>query len=127
MDASAILAMVHGELGEDVVRRSLAGSLISAVNVAEIGARLADHGIGEATLRETIAATGLEIVPFDAELAFATSKLRASTHSLGLSLGDRACIALAQRRKLPAMTADAAWARINVGVAVELIRKRSSR
>ena len=127
MDASAILAMVHGEPGEDIVRRNLPGSIVSAVNVAEIGARLADHGIGETTIRDSIAATGLEIVRFDAELAFASASLRAATRRQGLSLGDRACLALAQQRGMAVLTADRAWSRLDLGITVELIRRPSAR
>ena len=122
MDASAVLAMFHREPGEDVVRGHLAGSVISAVNVAEVGARLADHGVGEAILREALAATGLEIVPFDAGLAFSASALRATTRRYGLSFGDRACLALARQRNLPALTGDRGWARVEIDVSVRLIR-----
>jgi len=126
MDASAILALFGGEAGQDVVRSNLAGSVISAVNVAEVGSRAADRGFSDSELRSYVTSTGLEIAPFDAEQALASAALRNATRPFGLSLGDRACLALAQRRSLPVLTADAAWARLRVGVEIELIRRRAT-
>ena len=65
---------------------------------------------------------GMDIVPFDAEQAYETTEFRGATRSRGLSLGDRACLQLATRRGLPALTADRAWAEIDAGVEVRLIR-----
>jgi PIN domain nuclease of toxin-antitoxin system len=126
MDASAILAMFNDEPGEDIVRRNLAGSVISAVNCAEVGARLADGGFSDAEIRDYLGSTSLEIAPFDAEQAFASAMLRAATRAVGLSLGDRACLALARQRGLAVLTADAAWIRLRVGIEVELIRRRAT-
>jgi PIN domain nuclease of toxin-antitoxin system len=126
MDASAILALFGGERGEDTVRANLPGSVISAVNVAEVGSRAADRGFSEAELRDYMNSTRLEIAPFDAELAFASAALRAQTKPHGLSLGDRACLALARQRGLPVLTADTACARLRVGVEIELIRRRAT-
>jgi len=91
-DASAVLAMIHGEPGEEFARRNSSGSLVSAVNVAEVGARLADRGVSEAQVRLSMRASGLEVTPFDAEMAYASASLRNETRSSGLSLGDRACL-----------------------------------
>ena len=127
MDASAILAMFNGERGEEIVRAALPGSVISTVNVAEVGARVADAGFGAAELQVYFAGTELEIVSFDTGLAFDSAELREPTRAFGLSLGDRACLALARQRGLPVLTADGAWARLRVGgVKVELIRSRAT-
>jgi PIN domain nuclease of toxin-antitoxin system len=126
LDASALLAVIHREPGEDIVRRNSLGSIASAVNIAEAGAHLADRSEDEATLRSYIEIAGIEIEPFDAELAFISAALRTATRSQGLSLGDRACLALARRRRLPVLTADTAWARLSIGVEIELIRRRST-
>ncbi len=106
------------------MQQHLGGSVISAVNVSEVGAKLIERGATLISIRTSLAFMGLEIVPFDTELAYAASDLRAVTKSHRLSLGDRACLALARRRNLPALTADHAWTRVDVGVKIEMIRSR---
>lgn len=122
LDASAVLALLHREPGGDTVLRHLGSAVISAVNLGEIGARLMDHRLSEDTVRSVVGAVGVEVAPFDESLAYLSSFLRAKTRSRGLSLGDRACLALAKARGLPALTADRAWTRLDVGVDIRLIR-----
>ena len=122
LDASAILAFLRGEPGADVVSGYRGNAIASAVNVAEAGARLADFGASAPQVRRAMALMGMDIVPFDAEQAYETTEFRGATRSRGLSLGDRACLQLAARRRLPALTADRAWAEIDAGVEVRLIR-----
>ena len=123
LDASAMLAFVRGEPGGDIVASYLGSSLASAVNIAEVGARLIDLGLTKAEVRQYIVRMSLDIVPFDKELALATVDIRLATRRLGLSLADRACLQLAAQRGLPAVTADRAWAELEVGVEVRLIRE----
>lgn len=122
LDASAVLALLHREAGADVVLQHLENSLVSAVNFTELGARLADHGMPEAEIREVAEAIGVEVVPFDKSQAYIAASLRPATRAKGLSLGDRACLALAIERGVPALTADRAWMELDVGVDVRLIR-----
>jgi PIN domain nuclease of toxin-antitoxin system len=122
LDASAVLALLHNETGASTVAALLSGAAVSAVNVAEIGARLVDRGMPPPLAGEAIRALGLEVVPFDAELAQASTALRQGTRPLGLSLGDRACLALAQQRGVPAVTADRAWQRLGGPIKVTVIR-----
>lgn len=122
LDASAILAVLHREPGGEVVVPLASGALVSAVNVAEAGARLADWDMRDGEARRAILELGIVVVPFDAELAFDSSALRTPTRRWGLSLGDRACLALAKREGLPALTADHAWLDLDIGVEVRLIR-----
>ena len=122
LDASAILAFLNGEPGGEVVDGYLGGAAASAVNVAEVGARLSDLGASLAEVRRAIALMAVEIIPFDAEQAYAAAGIRSATRRRGLSLGDRACLQLAARRGLPAVTADQAWAELDVGAEVLLIR-----
>ncbi len=96
---------------------------MSAVNVAEVVSKLADTGMNVAEVRSLVDTLGLEVAPFDEELAHATGMLRPSTRRKGLSLGDRACLALARHLALPALTADRSWAELDVGVEVTLIRE----
>ena len=123
LDASAALALLKHEPGGDAVRAHVPGAAISAVNVAEVVDKLSATGLDEDKVREFVFTLGAEIVPFDEEFAFATGMLRPLTRHAGLSLGDRACLALAKRLVLPALTADRSWTALDVGVEVRLIRK----
>lgn len=122
LDASAILAFLQGEPGAKRVADCLPRSAVSAVNIAEVATRLIDRGMPGAEVRRVIESLRMEVVPFDADLAFATAFLRDGTKPFGLSLGDRACLALAAREKTIALTADTAWAKLSAGAEVELIR-----
>lgn len=124
LDASAAIALLRTEPGHDRVADQLRGSLISAVNYAEVVQKLAQ--LGSATAAEdaaVLSALGMTVAPFDAEAAVRTAHLWATTRGAGLSLGDRACLSLAAA--VPggvALTTDRAWARVDAGVRVDLIR-----
>ena len=122
LDASAILAFLRDEPGAESVARHRGDAIVSAVNVAEVGSRLADLGASLPEVRRAIALMAVEIIPFDAEQAYATAGIRDGTRSRGLSLGDRACLQLAARHALPAVTAHRAWAALDTDVDVRLIR-----
>jgi len=122
LDASALLALLNGETGSERVMGGLPDAVIASVNFSEVVTKLADEGRDEAEIRLYLDALGLEIVEFDTELAYRTGFLRPLTRSLGLSLGDRACLALATSLGIPALTCDRLWATLNLGVTVELIR-----
>ena len=122
LDSSAILALVHGEQGAEVVAGILPNAVASTVNIAEIVAHLADGGAPDERIRGVVGALNLHIVPFDEDQAFTAGALRRVTREKGLSLGDRACLALARQTGLPALTADRIWADLDVGVEVRLIR-----
>ena len=122
LDASAILAFLHAEPGAEVVAGYRGDALASAVNIAEVGARLSDLGASLADIRRAIALMAVETVAFDEEQAYAAASIRSATRGRGLSLGDRACLQLAARRGLPAVTADRIWAEIDANAEVRLIR-----
>jgi len=127
LDASALLAVLFSERGADRVIKAIDDrAYISTVNLAEVFTRLLGRGVAEADARARIAEFELEIVPFDEEQAYRAGLLRAATRSAGLSLGDRACLALAERLSLPAMTADRVWGTLQldtqVGIQVDVIR-----
>ncbi len=122
LDASAILAYLLGEPGAETVAGARGNGVVSAVNVAEVGARLSDLGLSLPETRRSIALLDVEIVSFDAEQAHDTAGIRNATRRRGLSLGDRACLQLAARRALPALTADRAWTEIATGIEVRVIR-----
>ena len=121
-DSSALLAIAFEEDGAAVAARALSGGIVSAVNASEVVAQFVDLGSGEDDARESFLAFGLHVRPFDETLAVAAGLMRAATRAHGLSLGDRACLALAIRERATVLTADRAWATLDLGVDVDLIR-----
>jgi ribonuclease VapC len=122
MDASAILALLNDETGAGMVQELLPNALISAVNVAEIVTRLSLLGMPENEIREALDLLGLVIISFDEDLSFQAGFLANATKQYGLSLGDRACLALALKNGYSAVTSDRAWQGLNIGVDVRAIR-----
>jgi PIN domain nuclease of toxin-antitoxin system len=122
LDASAVLALLQQESGSDIVTARISGAAISAVNVSEVVAKLADAGMPEGEIRRAIGPLGLEVRPFDDEAAYAAGVLRPQTRSLGLSLGDRACIALGIALARPVVTTERAWKKLTLDVEVIVAR-----
>lgn len=122
LDASALLALLNDEKGADRVRELLPDALISTVNLAEVTTRLSLLGMPGEQIRDILTLLGLEILPFDEEQAFLAGIFSAKTHSLGLSLGDRACLALASVIGATAVTADRVWKELRLGVKIQLVR-----
>jgi PIN domain nuclease of toxin-antitoxin system len=114
--------MLQSEPGGQAVSARRRDAVIGAVNAIEIGTRLVDGGIDADQARISIARLRIPIVDFDAELASMAVELRERTRPLGLSLADRACLALALREGAIALTADRAWAKLDIGCEIELIR-----
>ncbi len=128
LDSSAILAYLLNEPGGDAVDRALVeGAGISAANWAEVLSKLAERGgdpegIARRFEREGVLGEGLVVCPLDDAQALRIARLRPLTREAGLSLGDRACLALACSLGLPALTTDRAWTALDVGTEVKLIR-----
>lgn len=123
LDASALLAMVNGEPGDGKVASAVTeGAAISAVNLSEVVAKLNEAGMLELEIREALGSLGLDVIDLTSELAYRVGLLRPITRRLGLSLGDRSCLALAQRLGLPVLTTDRAWLRLQLGIPVQVIR-----
>ena len=123
LDASALLALLLGEAGADRVADLLPRSSVSAVNLSEVAAKLNERGMPEVGIRAALGDLDLDVRAFDEEAAFAAGRLRQPTRRHGLSLGDRACLALAMRLDAVAATADHAWAGLDLdGLRIELIR-----
>ncbi len=122
LDASVVLAVLFGEVGAREGLRHFVGGCVSAVNYAEVLSRAAERNGSLEAAKRQVDRYRLPLVPFDAALAAVTASLRPVTRSHGLSLGDRACLATALTLGLPVLTADRAWAEMDLGVEVELIR-----
>jgi ribonuclease VapC len=124
LDASALLALLLGEPGGERVAAALAEAAMSTVNLGEVIGHLTRKGMEERDVREALGPLPIEWMPFDSGLAYAAGLLISKTRTAGLSLGDRACLVLAQRLGVKALTADRAWAKINqaAGVEIELVR-----
>jgi PIN domain nuclease of toxin-antitoxin system len=122
LDSSAILAVVFNEPGSDAVLPLLEGGLLSAVNLAEVHTRLLLRGVNADFAWQRALALGCEICFFDDQQARLAADLISQTRPYGLSLGDRACLALAIQRKATVYTTNAAWRNLGLGIDVEVIR-----
>jgi ribonuclease VapC len=128
LDASALLAHLRREPGSDAVTDAIGrGATISAVNLAEVLSRAGDRGADPEGLAGDLTEAGLlhgavVVEPFTAEDAAAVARLRSATRGAGLSLGDRACLALGERLEAPVLTADRAWSELDVSVDVLVFR-----
>ena len=121
-DSSVLIAILRQEPGSDVGEQSLNDALISTVNLAEVATYLARNSVPPETINDALAAFPIEVVPFDREQGLIAGCLYPACKSLGLSLGDRACLALAKSKSLPVLTADKAWLELEVNVDVKPIR-----
>lgn len=122
LDASALLALLLEEPGHLRVKQWLPDTCMSTVSVAEVLSRLARDDQDPAAREHAMRAIGIEFVPFTLDQARVVAELVPLTRSAGLSLGDRACLALAIERGVPVATADRAWAGLELPVQVEVLR-----
>lgn len=126
LDASAVLALVRDEVGSGLVERHLDDALLASVNLAEVLAKHVDQDVDPRPVTGWLRALGVRIEPVteaDAQTQASIRALeRAQLGSVALSLGDRLCLATAMRHDRPAMTADRAWAELDLPIEVTLIR-----
>lgn len=122
LDASAVLALMLHEPGWEIVAERLSDACISAANLAEVIAKLVDRGSSRDEIDDSLAELDLDVRSLDLHQAVIAGHLRRSTRNGGLSLGDRACLALAGMLAATALTTDRAWLQLDTRVAVELIR-----
>ena len=114
LDSSAVLAVFNTEKGSEKVEPLLSNSIISSVNVAEVLTKMVEKGISLNDALEDFLKLGLEVIEFDTKQAAKSAELRPLTKHLGLSLGDRCCLALAIQENATAVTADRNWASLSI-------------
>lgn len=117
-----MLAFMFRETGHAVVEAALPNVCMSTVNLTEVLARFVRDGHSTITVWDHLSNSGIEWVPFSEAQSRIAADLVITTAHIGLSLADRACLALAIDRQLPTLTADRAWAQADVDVEVRLIR-----
>ena len=122
LDASAVLAFLQSEPGSDAIADIMLRSCISSVNVAEVIAKFVEHGLTDEAACEAMLSLPIEIVPFSTEGARRSGLLHRLTRGRNISLGDRACLALAQELALPVLTTDRAWQELPVQAEVRVVR-----
>ena len=126
LDASSVIALINREKGCEIVEKYLEEAIISTVNFAEVISVVnrelfkseADRIEGLKLITDTLP----QIIDFDINQAIISGELDSITKKYGLSLGDRACLALAKYKNIPVLTADKAWSKLNLGIKIKLIR-----
>jgi PIN domain nuclease of toxin-antitoxin system len=121
-DSSAVLAILKRERGIDRALAVLDKAAISCVNLAEVQTKLIEAGFDRHSAWARIEVLGFRAYPFNKDQAFEAGSLVAVTRPFGLSLGDRACLALAIERNATVYTTDRSWKNLSLGIEVEVIR-----
>ena len=122
LDSSALLALLFFEPGCERVAEVAPRSCMSTVNLGEVLGRLARDGRALDAVLDRLDQMGIVWIDFDRELAIGAAALLLPTMPWGLSLGDRACLALARLHDLPVVTADPTWSKLALGIRVEVVR-----
>lgn len=122
LDASALLALLHQEPGLEAVQKALPESSMSTVNWSEVLKKTIERKVYTPDLREDLEALGLTIAPFTSKQAELAAQLWESSKAFGLSLGDRACLALALDSQAAVLTADRVWQQLDITVLIQVIR-----
>jgi ribonuclease VapC len=123
-DSSAIFAAILGEPGGDDVFDRIEDAIVSTVNVAEVYTYAAINGFPTEAIDAFFADTGIAIEPFSQDQAVTAGVFAAKTRKAGLSIGDRACLALGAAHDAEVLTADHPWEAVanDLGVAITLLR-----
>jgi ribonuclease VapC len=126
LDASAILAFLQGEPGDEVVRQALQSDhcVVSAANQAEVIAKALDRGADPDAIKIILAELAYTVIDIKAEDGAQAGWMRGPTRQIGLSLGDRLCLGVAQRLKATVLTADRPWLAVAelLGIDIRSIR-----
>lgn len=122
LDASALLCFMFQEEGSERVSEYLSNACLSTVNLSEVIGRFTRDGHDAEIVISNIRSTAIQIIPFDESQATIAASIQPSTQPQGLSLGDRACLALAISKEIPALTADKIWQSVDLQVEIILVR-----
>ncbi len=121
-DASALLLLLQQEPGWQELGLRLPEAAMNSINLSEVAGKLMESGGAPGTTREVLDGLPVEIHDFTADLSYQVAELRGPTKHLGLSLGDRACLALGVSLRASILTADRAWLGLDLGVEIEFAR-----
>jgi PIN domain nuclease of toxin-antitoxin system len=121
-DSSAILALLKMESGHEIVSKNLEQAVVSSVNFCEVVSFLSKKTQKQDEMIKFLTETFDCIEDFNIEQAIIAGSFINVTKDYGLSLGDRACLALAKYKNIPVLTADKAWSKLNLGIKIKLIR-----
>lgn len=122
LDASALMVLINEEHGHEKIADYLPESCMSAVNLSEVISILHSTTMPIKEIKRLIQDLVHAVIPFDEIHAYETAELRFLTKDNGLSLGDRACIALGKIKNLSVITADKVWASLNIDAKIILVR-----
>jgi len=121
-DSSAILALLKMESGHEIVSKNLEQAVVSSVNFCEVVSFLSKKTQKQDEMIKFLTETFDCIEDFNIEQAIIAGSFISVTKDYGLSLGDRACLALAKYKNIPVLTADKTWTKLNLGIKIKLIR-----
>ncbi|MCC5636877.1 type II toxin-antitoxin system VapC family toxin [Nostoc sp. CHAB 5844] len=122
VDASAVLALLNQESGSEGILQYIGNAAISTVNLSEVIAKLAEASIPEEDIRQILWNLNLEVIAFNEEQALTAGIMRPATKSIGLSFGDRACLALGIFLNQPVITTDRLWGSLSLGIEIRVVR-----
>ncbi len=122
LDASALLAFLHDEPGGEAVSPALEGGRVSAVNWSEVLQKSLQRKVDIEGMQQEFIEVGVTFEPFTPQQAETAARLWSRTRNHGLSLADRACLALAMDKALPVLTADGAWAALDLDLEIQVLR-----
>ena len=122
VDASVVIAYLRNEVGGDILTNDDGPFYLSSVNLAEVLTTARDRALDTDEVMRVLKRLPFEHAEYSRDDAIRTATLRGATRAFGLSLGDRACLALAERLALPVITADREWAKLDIGIDIRLIR-----
>jgi ribonuclease VapC len=122
LDASAVIAYLHREPGHEIVAPFIGSALVSSINASEVLTVLLRHGLPVHVGSDVFEDLRVGVVPFTLDHATLAAAIGTDFPGAGLSLGDRGCLALARQVDAPVVTSDRAWAELDVGIEIVLIR-----
>jgi ribonuclease VapC len=122
LDSSAVLAVFFQERGAELIAAIARNALLSTVNVTEIHTRMIHRNSEFDQAWGWIVGLGCQFCVFTDKQARIAAELLPITRPFGLSLADRACLALAIDRKATVYTTDRIWTKFDLGLRIEVIR-----